>query len=112
MNTKDKGNRVQRKLIEMFEQNGYTVSKAGQQRGRFTTEKDMFGLFDLVAIKDRTAAFIQVTCNKPHTHKNYVAFAQKHAHENLLILQWVWIDRKHWEVYEYFADGTKDKEIY
>ncbi len=101
INTNNKGNRIQRKAIEELEVSGWLVSKAGQQRGRFTKEKDLFGLFDIVAIKRGTLLLIQLTVNKPHTHKKYIKFSEDFSNEGLEYWQWVWYDRKGWKKFLY-----------
>lgn len=109
MGTRAKGNRNQRKAIEYYEMAGFTVSKA-EQGGKFNTEKDLFGLFDLVAVKGSCVHFIQVTTNRPHTHAAYKTFAEKHAYTNIHIVQMVWYDRRGWCIFDYKKNGTMDKK--
>ena len=100
MNTKNKGNSIQRKLIKRLELSDFLVSKV-EKGGKFATEKDMFGLFDLVAIKKGTCIFAQVTCNRPHTHKAYQDFSKTYHNNGIEIWQFVWYDRKGWRTFNY-----------
>lgn len=105
VNTKQKGNRVQRKGMEYLTACGWVVSKA-EQGGKFNTEKDLFGLFDAVGVKPSQVLFVQFTTNRPHTHKKYKDFAGWVAYSNIYILQMVWYDRKGWKMFWYERGGT------
>lgn len=98
MNTRNKGNRNQLKVIKHFDQLGWLVDKV-EVGGKFAKSKDLFGLFDLVAIKDGIVKFIQVTTNRPHTHKKYQSFCDTWSHG---CEQWVWYDRQGWKLFYYF----------
>lgn len=104
MKTKSKGNRIQRKLIEELVNEGYLISKA-ERGGKFNTEKDLFGLFDLVGVFDTDIYFIQVTTNRPHSHKHYQEFVDT-LDPNAIIVQYVYYDRKGWKVW-YYTKGEK-----
>ena len=105
MKTRQKGNRVQLKLIKEFEGLGYLIGKV-EQRGRFVKVKDLYGCFDLVAVRDDIVEFIQVTCNKPHPHKKYIEFSKLYT--GAIIVQYCWVDRKGWSVWMY-ERGKKTK---
>jgi hypothetical protein len=95
-----KGNKARRRAIEMLEQDGFQVAIV-ERTGKFIKDKDMFGLFDLVAIQEyNLPLFIQVTCNKPHTHKKYFEFDKKYG-KQVQVLQLVWMDRKGFVNYIY-----------
>jgi len=101
MNAKVKGNRVQLKCIKLLESEGYLVGKV-EQHGKFVKEKDLFGLFDLIAIKEYDIMFVQVTCNKPHSHKKYLEFSKKYPQVGRsCYFQMVHYDRKGWKVFNY-----------
>jgi len=105
MTTRSKGSRIQRKLIEELQKVGFIASKV-EQTGRFVKQKDLFGLFDICAIdSDGTIHFIQVTCNKPHTHKEYQKFAEV-INPQAVISQWVWYDRRGWKKF-FYQKGSK-----
>ena len=92
-------------LMTKLEKEGWLVGKV-EQGGKFTKIKDLFGLFDLVAIKPGDLHLIQVTCNRPHTHKHYQAFVDKYL---VHAYQWVFVDRKGWKQFIY--KPNKKKEI-
>ena len=104
MNTRVKGWKARRKAIEELEAAGYEVAVV-ERTGKFIKVKDMFGLFDLVAICSygMNIKFIQVTCNKPHAHKNYRAFKAKYCSpvNTLTLEQWVWMDGKGFKKWVY-----------
>ena len=98
-----KGNRARRRCIEYLESKGWKVGIV-ERTGKFIKEKDLFGLFDLVAVKETMSAmFIQVASNKPHTHKKLSQFKIKFYNQS--IRQYVWIDNKGFNVYVYLSDG-------
>lgn len=97
-NKRAKGNRVRRFVIDFLEKQGYIVAIV-ERTGRFIFPKDMFGLFDLISLKNDDIKFIQVTCNKPHSHKRLQNFSEQYS--SIAIEQWVWVDRKGFDVYSY-----------
>jgi hypothetical protein len=98
-----KGNRARRKSIELLEGCGYKVAIV-ERTGKFIKIKDMFGLFDLVAIlhpekyRDEVQ-FVQVTCNKPHSHKAYKQFSKDYPHID--VVQHVWMDGGKLKYFDY-----------
>jgi len=108
--TRRKGNRNQLKAIKSLEEEGYEVAKV-EQKGKFVPIKDMFGLFDLVAINPSNIMFVQVTSNRPHTHKEYLEFSKKYTNPDPLIIQMVWVDRKGWKVFDY-SNGKKNVKTF
>ena len=103
-NNYQKGVRNRKKCIDYFELRGWKVAKV-ETHNKYSKETDLFGLFDLIAIKGDNIRFIQVTSNTPHTHKNYKKFKQQHNIGG--IYQFVWIDYKGFKIYKY----EKDKHI-
>ena len=99
MNTRAKGNRNRKKTIDLFESDGWTVSVI-ERSGRHVKEKDCFGLFDLAAFKGHQIAFVQVTSNRPHSHKKFRQWKQNHG-KNVSVIQVVWVDRKGHKFFEY-----------
>ena len=103
--TRAKGNIIQARCMKHLREQGWIVSKA-EVGGKFVKEKDMFGLFDLVAIhKKFGVSFIQVTCNVPHTHKRYDAFAKVYLRKNIHVCQWVWYDFRGWKKFTYHRES-------
>lgn len=105
-NNKTKGNRNQLKCIRELESSGWLVDKV-EKTGRFAKIKDLYGLFDIVCVKKNKTLYVQITTNKPHTHKNYQSFARKYGGKNLLVEQWVWYDRRGWRKIVYQSSGKK-----
>lgn len=106
VNPRIKGSRIQLKLIKDFEADGWRVAKL-EQKGKYTKETDAYGLFDLLAIrKSCFPSLIQVTCNRPHTHKEYEVFAKEYG-EELAVMQAVWYDRLGWKYFFYNRSGKK-----
>ena len=100
MNTRKKGNRNQLKAIKLLEKCGFLVSKV-EQRGRFVKEKDLFGLFDICCINNDEVRFVQITSNRPHSHKKFMAFSKKYQPVSVVYQQWVWYDRCGWKIFDY-----------
>ena len=96
-----KGNAVQLKLIKELEDAGWLVAKV-EQHGKFIKVKDMYGLFDLLAIhRNGDVRFIQVTCSRPHKHGLYEVFSKTYAKTYIDVYQYVWIKYKGWKVFQY-----------
>lgn len=106
MSAREKGNRIQLKLIKELQDKGYAVCKL-EQKGKYTTETDAFGVGDLLVIHQfEKPKMIQVTCNRPHTHNKYSLFAQNYG-THFSVEQWVWYDRKGWKIYTYKSSVAK-----
>ena len=101
-NNKIKGWRSRRLCISLLREEGWRVDVV-EKTGKFIKVKDMFSLFDIVAIKDEVM-FVQVTTNKPHTHTDFAKFKKNYPF--IMIRQYVHIDRKGFKIYEYKEDGT------
>ena len=101
MKTKRKGYKAVNKYIEDFLNEGNYIVDKVEKTGKFVKQKDLFGLFDLVAIEDTGAMeLIQITCNKPHPHKKYLEFEKKWG-KNCRVIQAVWYDRRGWKLFNY-----------
>jgi ribosomal protein S8 len=91
MNTRVKGNKARREVMEIMKKNGYIVDVV-EKTGRFVKIKDMFNMFDLVSVKHDDVAFIQVASNRPHSHYLYHIF--KKQYPIVTVIQYVKYDRK------------------
>ena len=106
INTTIKGNRIQLKIIKQYKADGWQIGKVvNKDMNRDNT--DLWGLFDLCAIRKGEVHFIQVTCNRPHTHYKYQDFANEHASKMVQIWQYVWMDRKGFKEFLYKESGVK-----
>lgn len=110
MKTRVKGNRAVRKCINYLKTKGYIVSKA-EVGGKFVKQKDMFGLFDLVAIRKGNILLVQVTCNRNHPHKKFQEFSNMYANESIYIEQYIWMDYKGFVQYIYYPNNYKTKLV-
>ena len=94
-----KGNKAVHKAMVELQGQGCIVSRV-EATNKWAKERDCFGLFDLVVLKrEGPVRFIQITSNRPHTHKLYDAFAEQY--QNVAIEQWVWVDRKGFKKFIY-----------
>jgi hypothetical protein len=110
LSSKDKGWKNRKKIIDFFECNGYSVDVV-EKTNRFASPKDMYGLFDIICIKDKEVIFVQVSTNTPHSHHLLCDFSKKHASNILKIEQYTIKDKKRNEVrvvkkFQYLEDGT------
>lgn len=100
VNTRKKGNKNRRKTIEALENEGWEVGVV-ERTGRFIFPKDLFGLFDLVAVRGKEVSFIQVSTNRPHPHIHFRKFRKKIKGNPTILEQWCWIDRKGVKKWQY-----------
>lgn len=108
VNPRQKGYRTQYKLIKELEAQGFEVGVV-ERTGRFIKVKDMFGLFDLVAIHPTKGIhLIQVTTNRPHTHKKFQEFSKKYPEPKVAYRQCVWESYKGWKEYVYIEGKKKE----
>ena len=107
--SRQKGNRTQLKAIRYLEDAGFLVNKV-EVGGRFEKVKDLFGLFDLCAIRTHDLFLVQVTSNTPHTHKKYLEFSKNYDLDQVTFAQFVWYDKpkkpRGWKFFWY----TKGKQ--
>ena len=97
--SKSKGNRTQRRAIEYLEKKGWEVAKC-ELGGKFTKEKDLFGLFDLVALEETAyPRFIQVKTNRPMRKKLLLDFSNKYS--KIICMCMTWYDRDGWRIQTY-----------
>ena len=108
VNTRNKGNRARRKAIQTLESDGFTVAVV-ERTGKFIKDKDAFGVGDLLAIQSGfSPLLVQVTCNKPHTHKAYKEFS-KQFFPKVQLIQMVWVDGKGFRNFIYDKEGRIKK---
>jgi hypothetical protein len=110
INTTVKGWKNRKRAIDYWVGKGYEVDTV-EKTGKYQKVKDMFGLYDIICICDiGLMLFVQVTSNRPHSHKPYIEFGKKYSRiESLIPMQMVWIDRKGWKIFSYFQ-GNKELE--
>ena len=97
---RQKGYRSVAKARKYYEKQGYIVANL-EKTGKFVKEKDLFGLWDILALKDRKHIFIQVKTNlslgkkkrTKWTHE-FSDFGSKHGNRYVDYLIWVCYDNK------------------
>lgn len=103
--TRKKGLRVQRKGIQELENKGYNVSVV-ERTGKYIAVKDLWGLFDVAAIKDNKIRFIQFKTNTTDGFvKKLEEFNKKHRINGISYELWVWFDYKGFKKYIYSMYG-------
>ncbi|MHA1344372.1 MAG: hypothetical protein ACTSQG_10315 [Promethearchaeota archaeon] len=102
VNTYRKGLRLERKVKEYLESLGFLVARV-ESINKYKKTKDLFNLFDLIAINKYIIKFIQVTSTKPHPHKKYIDFYKKY--KSALIYQFVYKKNNVFDVYFYNSKG-------
>lgn len=103
--SRSKGNRTRNKCVRYYSGKDWDVEVV-EKTGRFVKIKDLYGLFDLIAIKGTQVAFIQVKTNKPPTQQPFKDWAKAHCSDNIKCICWTWYDHKGSRIQEYLADGT------
>jgi hypothetical protein len=102
MNNRRKGNDKELKAIKDLQSNGWTAGRV-TNNSRFAKEHDLFGLFDIIAVRERVL-FLQVTHQgSRHPHLKYIAFLKYHPvpKDSISVEQWAWVPRKGWNKYVY-----------
>lgn len=94
-NPKAKGWRTVRDGREILHSMGY-ITDTLERGGKFRKDKDLFGLWDLLAIKKRQYLFIQFKTNKKGKAwmKPYQKFADTHKSNCVSYEIWNKFDRK------------------
>ena len=103
VNTFTKGWRTVRKGRDELEADGWITADV-ENKGRFIKTKDLFGLFDVIAIKGNKTKLIQFKTNSMPTKKPFIAFSKKHPQFQVEI--WCWKDYKGWK--KWSSDGKKE----
>ena len=99
--TRTKGNRTVRKTRAYLENEGY-ITDTVEKTGRFVKVKDLFSLFDIIAIHPKKGIlFIQCKTNRPASKKPLQAFSDKY---NVKGVCFTWYDRKGFLIQFYLKD--------
>lgn len=109
MSNRRKGARTKRKCKEFFEDRGWQVGDV-EKSSKYAKQRDLFDLFDLVAIKGATVKFIQVKTNRPAKQKPYREWAKEHCCDSIECVVATWYDYKDWRLQNYLRDGTIEEE--
>jgi len=110
VNTRRKGNRIERKAEKRLEKQGYETSRMPHTR---YGDSDHFNLYDIIAVKPgEKVRMIQVKSNqKPNMSElkqesEDVAPFKKHVR----VEAWVWHDYEGWEIHELQNDAWAQTE--
>jgi hypothetical protein len=104
VNTRVKGWAARREVMEWFKLSGGDAGVC-ERTGRFIKDKDLFGLFDIVAYDyEADLYFVQITNTRPHTHKPFIEFSKKKL--DITTLQLVRLPQKKWQAFVYY-NGDK-----
>lgn len=104
--TRIKGNKTQARAIKFLESDGWLVDKV-EKTGRFTKQKDLFGLFDLVAVRPDGVLFVQVKTNQPAAQ---IPIGEFCIFNNQKAVCMTWYDRRGWVFHHYYPDGSIVRE--
>ena len=97
VNTRAKGARTVKRGREALEAEGWLTDTV-EKTGRFRKDKDLFSLFDVIAIKPMRTKLIQFKTNRMPTYKPFKDFAATYQQFEVEI--WCWRDRKGWRIKE------------
>lgn len=100
-----KGLRTKNKARNYYETQGWMVDDC-EKTGKFIKKKDLFDLFDLVAIRDGVVNFIQVKTNNPAKVSTYRDWAKEHCNSNIKCEVFTWYDYEGPKIQDYKEDGS------
>lgn len=103
VNTKEKGNRNERKAVDRLETQGYKTERPVETRYNRT---DFFNLFDIIAVKEDSIKFIQVKSNQARGQRE-IAKKSTFVPSFVDVEMWVWHDREGWRIKQLQDDGWK-----
>lgn len=96
MNYTRKGKRIVKLCVDMFRSMNY-IAENVEKPTKFQ-KKDLFTLFDVIALSPARVVFVQVRSNRIPTKTPYLKFQK--AFMNVDVELWVWHDRQGFEVLE------------
>ena len=106
-----KGKRTIRKAKEFYRDKGWQIEDV-EKSGKYTAETDLFGLFDLVGIKEGVVLFVQCKTNRPATQAPFKEFAKQHCGDAIMVHVYTWYDYKGAVIQSYTNDEKIHKEDY
>jgi len=94
MNTRRKGRRNEYRCKEALESDGWKVLLTPPP-ARFKKEQDLFGLFDMIAVKGKEIRFIQVKTNRDGTGVQWKQEAKQYSLITASCVEiWIYHDRE------------------
>lgn len=107
--SRSKGNRNVRRCINFYEEElekDWKIDRV-ERTARYIKEKDLYGLFDLVAVAPGGwVHFVQVKSNTPATQQPFKDFAKKYASRRVYVIVMTWYDYKGWRIQRYLKNGN------
>ncbi|MAH50055.1 hypothetical protein CMI37_29820 [Candidatus Pacearchaeota archaeon] len=95
VNTYRKGWKTVNEGRKMLVKDGWVTADV-EAKGRFIKQKDLFGLFDVIAIKPNRTKLIQFKTNQMPSYKPYHIFAKEYPQFEVEI--WCKINYKGWRI--------------
>lgn len=92
MNKYQKGNRRELEARKQLEKEGYLVDK--KPRTKFHSP-DLFGMFDLIAIKDKEVRLVQVKSNRSDFYKSRKEIRAWMESNNCNLICEIWLKENH-----------------
>ena len=109
VNTREKGQRIERKAKKSLEKNNYKVHKA-YMGGKYRKNRDIFNLFDLIAVREDKIKFIQVKANRA-SGQGEIKEQSDFIPEWVDIELWVWHDNEGWRIKRLSREDDKWETI-
>ena len=111
VDTREKGQRIERKAKKSLEKNNYKVHKA-YMGGKYRKNRDIFNLFDLIAVKEDRIKFIQVKANQARGQKEIKEQSDFIPQADFIDIElWVWMDRVGWRIKRLSREDDKWETI-
>ena len=105
-NARAKGRRIARKGVEYLESLGFLVDDCERSNRRGKGPKDLYGLFDAIAVKGKRTVFVQFAAasnRKPDRHFLDWSSGGPDA------CQMLWYDRRGFVVF-WYVDGVRERK--
>lgn len=111
INKRAKGRAIELKAKKILQADGYLVEK--KNASRFQSD-DFWGIYDLVAVKERTVRFIQIKSNKSDFYKarkEIKQFMQDNKQFKVGSEIWLYEGRNKWRKESYLWSMDDDSEL-
>jgi len=95
MNSRAKGKRNSNKCIKLLEKEGWVCADV-EKASKYISKKDLFNLWDVMAIKPFRTKLIQVKSNRKPVLKPYLDFRIEYPQFECEV--WIHIDRKGFKI--------------
>jgi len=79
MASRQKGNRSENRAVNELKRNGWLIYRVRGSSNMFQKSNDIFGLFDIVAKRNRETLWIQVKTNRKPPLRKYISFRERYC---------------------------------